>query len=97
MWKNLFVYPVLGRVFFIIGEILALCISFFFLFKLTLLTDAHLDFIFITIVLLMDIGEYIAKGVYFAKYGVPRELEGEKVIPELSNISEEDQNKKKTI
>ena len=82
-WKNKFVFPIMGRVVFVLGELCAICISFFFLFQKSLLTDYHLDYFFISLILIMDLCYIIGEIVYYVKYGVPKETTG-KVMSESS-------------
>ena len=79
-WKNTFHFPVVGRVVFILGEIFAVVISFFFIFEISLLSDYHLDFFFISAILLIDLIYYIAQTVSYVRHGVPQEGR-EKVNP----------------
>ena len=72
-WKNKFLFPIVGRVIFVLGELCAICISFFFLFQKSLLTDYYLDFFFISGILLLDLCYFIAETIYYVKYGTPKD------------------------
>ena len=72
-WKSKFVYPIFGRIIFILGEICAMCISFFFIFDLNLIKTYYLDLFFISGILLLDLIYYIAVTVYYVKYGIPKD------------------------
>ena len=80
-WKNKFVFPVGGRIIFILGELCAMTVSFFFIFQKALMVDYYLDLFFISGILLLDVCYYIAMTVYLIKYGMPKDTASEKVHP----------------
>lgn len=92
-WKNQFIHKKTGRFVFILGEALMVAVFSFFLFKQSLLVDYHLDFIAVSVLLLLDIIYYTAELVHIYKHGVPKHDDVERVHPEGSD---EDRPKKKT-
>ena len=80
-WKNKFVFPVGGRIIFILGELCAMTVSFFFIFQKALMVDYYLDLFFISGILLLDVCYYKAMTVYLIKYGMLKDGASEKVHP----------------
>ena len=87
-WKNKFAFPIVGRIIFVLGELCAVCITFFFLFQKSLLTNYHLDFFFISGILILDLCYFIAETIYFVKGGAPKDHIG-KVQSESSEENRE--------
>ena len=96
-WKNKFVFPVGGRIVFVLGELCAMTISFFFIFQISLMKDYYLDLFFISGILLLDICYYIAMTVYLVKYGMPKDGGSEKVHPGSDESQDENLKKNKSL
>ena len=82
--KHNFVYKVVGRVFFVLGECCTICIFSFFLFQKSYLMDFHLDLFLVSLILLLDLIILIAEIVHYCKHGIPKDTDSERINPEDS-------------
>lgn len=88
---NKFMFRVVGRVLFVVGEILMICLFSFFVFDVLVSTDLF----FISAVMLIDLIRYIVQVVVYAKYGYP--TDDERIVPESTDsISEDHPSKSKS-